>query len=362
MRGYLFDKIHGCIAGSWIGSSMGAITEGLTVPQIQEKYGVLQELLPYVRQGKKFRRPGGPYYVYHTDEREPGMTEDGIERQKLITLAIAAKKGRITVNDYAESFLSNIRTEYFGYLTEPTDELFYGLLKGGVPPAMVGQYSWWPGLGAIARSIHPIGIINAGNPRQAALDARDIARLVQPAHGLGWDYPAAVAAGIAEALRPGADVQSVVQAAIADVRSEVRDGILEDVALAQGKKDLWELRTALQARYGAQDHRLGHILLGTAFAIFTHVAGNPREAIMAGVNMGIDTDCVSAVAAGLCGALSGTAQLPPEWIETVDRAARSNQKTVSHLTTGETAQTLLEALKANLAAAKRQIAEVESQL
>ncbi len=359
----LLDKIHGCIAASWIGSSMGAITEGLTVSQIKEKFGILEELLPYVRQGKRFRRPGGPYYDYYTDEREPGMTEDGIERQKLVTLAIAERNGRITVDDYAKSYVKNIKTEYLGYLTEPTDEIFLGMIKGGVPPASVGQFSWWPGLAAISRSIHPVGIINACNPQQAALDAKDIARLVQPAHGLGWEYPAAVAGGISEALRPDATIDSVVKAAISVVtRSEVRDGIIEDIALAVGKKDIWELRDALQTRYGNHDHRLGHVILGTAFAIFVFTKGNAKQAIIAGTNSGIDTDCVSAVSAGLCGALYGTRDLPKEWISTVNHATKNNKKTVSNWNTMETAEILKSALIANLTVSKKQIAEVEGQL
>ena len=129
----IFDKIHGCIAASWIGSSMGAVTEGLTIEQIEKDFGRIDSLMQYTRKGKIFRRPGGPYYTYHTDERDPGMTEDGIERQKIITEAIRKKNGSITVNDFAESFLEKMKPEFFGYLTEPTDELFFGLLKGGVP-------------------------------------------------------------------------------------------------------------------------------------------------------------------------------------------------------------------------------------
>ncbi len=358
----IFDKIHGCIAASWIGSSMGAITEGLSVNDIVEQFGVLDRLLSFERKGKRFRRPGGPYYEYHTDKREPGMTEDGIERQKLITLAIQSKSGRISVEDYAKSFVEHINAKNFGYLTEPTDELFYKLLIGGVPPAIAGQFSWWPGLGAIARSIHPIGIINACNPIQASRDGKDIARLVQPAVGLGWEYSAAVAAAIAEAMRPEATVDSVINAAVAERREEVKDGVLEDVALVEGKESVWELRTALQNRYGKQDHRLGHVLLGTAFSIFSFVRGNAYEAIIAAANSGIDTDCVAAVVGGLCGALKGTADLPADWIETVDRASKENSKTVSNTTTAETADILFEALQAEMDKTKQQISEIEQQM
>ena len=44
--------------------------------------------------------------------------------------------------------------------------------------------------------------------------------------------------------------------------------------------------------------------------IFKMVHGNTKEAILAGVNMGRDTDCVAAVAGGIAGALSGSESIP----------------------------------------------------
>ena len=42
----LKDKYFGCIAASWIGSSMGAAVEGWDYERIEEKYGRLDRLLP----------------------------------------------------------------------------------------------------------------------------------------------------------------------------------------------------------------------------------------------------------------------------------------------------------------------------
>jgi ADP-ribosylglycohydrolase len=51
-----------------------------------------------------------------------------------------------------------------------------------------------------------------------------------------------------------------------------------------------------------------------AVCAFRMVGGDTKQGIIAGVNMGRDTDCVAAVTAGICGALMGTASLPEEWI------------------------------------------------
>ena len=72
----LREKFFGCIAGCHIGSSMGAAVEGWTYDRIEKEYGTVEKLLPY-----QHYRNGWT--------REPGTTEDGVERQKLMITAIA---------------------------------------------------------------------------------------------------------------------------------------------------------------------------------------------------------------------------------------------------------------------------------
>ncbi|MBN1582108.1 MAG: ADP-ribosylglycohydrolase family protein, partial [Anaerolineae bacterium] len=78
------------------------------------------------------------------------------------------------------------------------------------------------------------------------------------------------------------------------------------------------------------------------------VKGNLRDAIIAGVNMGRDTDCMTAIAAGISGALSGSAGLPDEWVRQSDYATSVNPYTNSKRTLGEHADGLYEAFKARL--------------
>lgn len=75
----LQDKFLGCICGCHIGSAMGAPVEGMTYEEIDRKYGYVDGYLPYQHYGNGW-------------DREPGTTEDGVERQKLLISAIMEKR------------------------------------------------------------------------------------------------------------------------------------------------------------------------------------------------------------------------------------------------------------------------------
>ena len=65
----LRDKFRGCIAGSWIGSAMGAPVEGWPSERIQEAHGRLDRLLPYRHYTATTdwqRPPGTPFFGNET--------------------------------------------------------------------------------------------------------------------------------------------------------------------------------------------------------------------------------------------------------------------------------------------------------
>ena len=88
--------------------------------------------------------------------------------------------------------------------------------------------------------------------------------------------------------------------------------------------------------------------------------GNTWEAMKAGVNMGRDTDCLTAVAGGISGALSGADSIPPDLIKQVDYATSVNPHTNSKRTLRETSDGLYNAFKARLARMKTYIDEIDS--
>ena len=103
-------------------------------------------------------------------------------------------------------------------------------------------------------------------------------------------------------------------------------------------------------------------LLAKGLAIFYVTAGNVKDTIIGGVNFGRDTDCVTAVATGFSGTLSGTATIPGRWIEQVDAAEKAAQHTVSHLSCRETTEGLYAAALAEMDKMKRIAAMIDESI
>jgi ADP-ribosylglycohydrolase len=78
------------------------------------------------------------------------------------------------------------------------------------------------------------------------------------------------------------------------------------------------------------------------------VNADVKQAIIAGVNLGRDTDCITAIAAGISGALTGTSSLPAKWIEQVDSATKKNPFTNTKRTMKENSDGLYNAFKSRL--------------
>jgi ADP-ribosylglycohydrolase len=345
----LQEKFQGCIAGSWVGSSMGAAVEGWSRERIREAFGFLNRLLPY------------RHYTAYTDwERPPGTTEDGIERQKLIATAIIEKQGRILAHDLVAVWVRDLDPDKMVYKQERFDRSLLELARAGVPPSELGRLWPFPNVVSMARASHPLGLINAGDPQGAADDTFEVGRVYARETAFGLRWGALYNAAIAEACRPDATVESVLEVArqFVHYRAEagslyaLYDTIEQEVTraleLAARHTDPLAMRDEFYEFYeggGYFNYGMSQAneVVSKGLAVFAISQGDPKEAILTATNFGRDTDCLAAVAAGLAGALSGVQALPQEWIVQVDDATRQDRYTNSHLTIDETADGLFEA-------------------
>jgi ADP-ribosylglycohydrolase len=181
--------------------------------------------------------------------------------------------------------------------------------------------------------------------------------------GIRWAEVTVTA--IAAATRPRATVDSVL-GAIFDhcdkniVLREVERGL----KLTAECRDVREMRKKFDAVYSGQGipyaNSYANEVVTKAVCVFRMVNGNTWEAIKAGVNMGRDTDCLTAVSAGISGSLSGAASTPAELIKQVDYAASVNPYTNSKRTLRETSDGLYNAYKARLKRLRTFIEEMDA--
>ncbi|MFH1716227.1 MAG: ADP-ribosylglycohydrolase family protein [Planctomycetota bacterium] len=361
----LFSRIYGCEAAGAIANSMGDVTEGLNWRKIEERYGLVDKLLSQDKKGSRRPQRFGPDWVRYAHHRPPGMTEDGFERHRLCTSAILKKGGRITIEDLARTWTEDINPDNFGYLLGPQDQVIYNLLKTGLPPWEVGRYAAWPAFIGTSKMIMPIGMVNACRPEDAARDALELGR-IKDVKGRPGNYAlevcAAIAAGTAEALRPEATVDSVIETALAQLPAEPRREVEQGLGWAKKAKDWKELRPLYEKRYEGEPISNAVEVLSGGLACFFMADGRPREAIIYAANLGRDTDCKGYVAGGLSGALHGIEAIPSEWVKTVEEEVVNDPYTVSRRTARQAAEGLYRACVAEMGKNEKAVNEIESMI
>jgi len=336
----LYDKFFGCIAGAHIGSAMGAQVEGWPYSKIEEKYGTLDHYESYMHYKNGW-------------QREPGTTEDGIERQKLMITAIMEKQGRITAEDLKNTWIKHMNPEAPGGISEPFEGILLAMAKADLPARDIGKYCDYAGLVSFGRSCHPIGLINAGNVQGAVDDVYEVGQLYQTSNSRGLKWACVTAVAIAAATKPGATVDSVIGEIynIADTQWVLPE-IERELKNTKGISDFKGLREYFDGVYSNRglpyQFSYANEIITKGVCIFQMVKGVTKDAVIAAVNMGRDTDCAAAVAAGISGALTGASSLPDEWITQLDYATSVNPKTCTKRTLKEHANGLYGAFKSSL--------------
>ena len=354
----LRDKFYGCILGSHIGSAMGAVVEGWPHEKIDEVYGTLDRLIAYE----------------HYDNgwlREAGTTEDGIDRQKLMITAIIEKGGRITSEDLRRIWARDINPKAPGGISEPYEGVLLNISKTGIPAKEIGRHCDYANLVTLSRSGHPLGMVNAGDIQGAIDDVMEVGQIYHYSNTSALKWACVTCAAIAAAMLPNATADTVLQA-VFDNLSEQGEASEPPTDAARrayiGLPPVDELKRALEKTEGCKNFRelravfdtmyygdgmpyamaFANEIVTKAVCVFRMCGGNVKEAIIASVNLGRDTDCTAAVAAGLSGALGGSATVPGEWIKQVDFATTQHRFTNSKRTMRECADGLYGAFKNKL--------------
>lgn len=311
----LFNKILGATLAGAIGNAMGSVVECQDYRNIEKEFGLIETLL---------------------DPRRL-ETEDDLQMALHISQAFIERGGVATSRDLARIWMRDMVPERFFYCMRNA----YDLIRQGHNPRFTGHTNFVTG--STLMCMQPVGFYNAGAPAKAFVDALDISYMYQ--RGLDVDAACVFAAAVAEAVRPGATVESVCQTAVeyAPTRKMItfdkrnpdtfRKWLELALEIGSGAKDVLDVREPAYAKL-LQYHAIDPLeFFCLTFAVFAASRGKLEEAVIGGTNIGRDADSISSLNGVLTGALHGWQDIPQQWRDLVGpRAMAQFRKTSQGMT------------------------------
>jgi ADP-ribosylglycohydrolase len=338
----LSDRAVGCLTGAAVGDALGGATEGWTPDQIRARYGGwVTGIVPPYNADWRHARPIAPYH-----KGDGHVTDD-----TLMTHALVRVYERVRGHLDAYAVAEHLVPEMIGqprWIPELEREdllltrvflaekwLVLRLHNGHVDPREAGVGNL-VNCGA-AMYASPIGVVNAGNPERAYAEAIDVAGAHQSSYGR--EAAGVFAASVAEAMRPGADPESVVAAALRVAHDGTRAAIEAVCEAARGVAHWTESLDAVRGAMSGydtvgEDYRnqgLGarrpsrlHAIeeLPVALAMLLIARGEVTDTVLGGVNYGRDADSIASMGGAIAGALGGPAAVPADWVREIGAASR----------------------------------------
>ena len=325
----LLDRVYGCIVGGAIGDALGAPVEGMYYQDIRREYGRVDSLLASTKGNTGPLYGGSTGELYDADYDGPpasaGQVTDDTTLRHYLSLAIINRQGRVTPDDFATVLAERANPNRLWI----NERAIIWKLKAGMNP-------WETGLGSIpagvaTMAIAPIGIVNAGDPDQAYLDAFAIASINQQGHNR--DAAAAIASGVASAFIPGITLEGVLDTVYARSTPLLKRAIdrsyqlldkassVDDFAAAYYSTSLdwtWPSRGAWNPERFFSGNSIE--LVPITLAILKLCGGDPELSMVEAASFGRDCDTTASLAGSICGAMQGASGIRSDWIDTVEAA------------------------------------------
>ena len=346
----LYDKALGCLAGAVLGDAAGAAAKGTNCGSDSGNGGRGN------RDGKQFDGQGqgsraGPEF---------GAPGDETAMVEIVARMLIDTRGGAMLDDLARAMCDHSpQFAKDGAFFISVQQVFSAVGRRRYPPRYTGLGTMPHSTGVVAMG--PVGIVNACNPWQAALQAYELATLMH-VYDVGFcqDGAAAVTAAVAAACRTDATVASVLDAAVDVILpvsgAEMADLIRQARQLAADTGDFDRFRAEV---CGNGDRWLRTLpgdpreTVPVALAIFALAAGDVRQAITCAARFGRAADAIGCIAGTVSGAFSGAGGLSPDWLANLQDRRGKHETLATGLAAA--ARTKLQALRA-AAATLRSIA------
>ena len=339
----LTDRAIGALAGAAVGDALGGATEGWESREIHAHFGGwVSGIVESIRRSRGIEKPFSPFH------KGDGHVTDDTLMTRVLVQAYATKRDHLDAYDVERLLLPLIVDEKTWIPELGREDLLYHRLflaeKWLVLKLRYGHADpREAGVGNIvncgaAMYIAPVGIANAGAPERAYGEALELTGAHQSSYGR--EAAGVLAACVAEAMRPTATVESVVQVALGLAKDGTRSAI-EAVARVGAELDGWRddglaaLRDAFaqfdsvgeayatpaqNARIPSRLHSIEE--LPVALGLLAATGGDYGETVLGGVNYGRDSDSIASMGGALAGALGGADAVPRDWLEDVSKASR----------------------------------------
>jgi ADP-ribosylglycohydrolase len=265
-----------------------------------------------------------------------GLVTDDSSQMFALAQALIETDGKLTVEKWTQVLLHWSRTSPMRRQMGPTTRPLLEALGRGESTDHIGT------VGRSTRKLTTMGASNGAAMRVAPAglvypgDIESAVRLAwttcQPTHDtqIAAAGAGAIAAGVAAALLPGADVYSVARACLEGARQGDEIGRREGRYIA-GASVVRRIELAIEEALRAPgfeaalrgiEATVGNSVMmvesaPAAVGIFVAAGGDPLECAAGGTNIGNDTDTIAAMAGAMAGAMHGFNALPEGMVETI---------------------------------------------
>ena len=326
-RERLAEHILGGLLGAALGDAMGAATEQHQIDEIiAEHGGLLDQLIP-------------PPIDTFSHEEIAGLVTDDCSQMFALIETLVAKDGHLDDHSWIQKLIYWSKHSPMRRQQGPTTKPLLEALAAGESTDHIGVVgnstrkltSMGTTNGASMR-VAPAGLIHPGDiegaVRTAWISSRPTHATQIAAAGAGG-----IAAGVAEALLPTADVYSVVSAVLEGARLGEAIGKAEGRTVA-GPSVIRRVEIAVEEALRASSFEdalrrieaaVGNSVMmvesmPAAVGIFVAAKGEPVGCAVGGTNIGNDTDTIAAMAGAMAGALKGPGAIPQAMRDTLNTA------------------------------------------
>lgn len=345
------DKILGMFMGVAYGDAVGATIEKLSFDDIRERFGRVETYkmawhkADWQPKDRRFRMRGHGIF-----------TDDTLMTMALMEVYNVEKR-HLDAYDMAKEFVNQIyyETYYVPELQREThimERLFYPEQYIFTRHALANCEPREGGIGNMincgaAMYIAPIGAVNAGNPQAAYNEGIAFAQGHQSSYGL--EAAGVFAACVAEALRPGTTLKSVIEVAkqyakdgtgmaieaLCDLAETLKDRrgdkayvvkkmqkVIREYSPMGDDVNRSAAKLGIPSNHYAPSRLLSIEELPIALFYIVLNDGEFDESMFDGINSGRDTDSIGVMIGAILGAMNGSQVIPIEVIEDLEKVNR----------------------------------------